>query len=236
MTTSSDKEYKQTKKIKLGLTKMNQDFVELAQFIDETFNVKTLNIIYDVIDKGTRPRLGIILEFGKDKSGFSEQNGFGNYDSSKQKIIAEKFKKIAIEKGFVKNQNLFEMIFTKNTDKYKTDNILVYYSAFEPIAKEEASRKITQEEVNQLKIDLKCQELWEISSFFYYTTFFLYTDEQVKKYENSETKKVWTKKYFDLIKPNDEFGYIKQENFGISLDSKENFDNNYQSNWYYYYK
>ena len=88
----------------------------------------------------------------------------------------------------------------------------------------------------QLKTELNCKDLWEISRCFSGTTFFLFTDEQLKQYENSETRKVWADKYFDLLEPYNEFGYFKRDNFNIYLDSKENFDNNYESNWYYYYK
>lgn len=67
-------------------------------------------------------------------------------------------------------------------------------------------------------------------------TFFLYTDEQVKHYENSDMRKEWANRYFDLLAPYDEFGYFTREKFNIFLDSKENFDTNYSGNWYYYYK
>lgn len=41
---------------------------------------------------------------------------------------------------------------------------------------------------------------------------------------------------FDILKQYDIFKYFERRTFKISLDSKENFDKNYQSNWYYYYK
>ena len=53
----SDKEYIATKQIMLGKANMNPDFVELANFINQTFNVKPINILYDTIDKEKRPRL-----------------------------------------------------------------------------------------------------------------------------------------------------------------------------------
>ena len=54
--------------------------------------------------------------------------------------------------------------------------------------------------------------------------------------QQSEERKDWTKAYFKLLEPYDEFSYFKQDQFKIGLDSKENFDQNYQSNWQYYYK
>jgi len=64
----------------------------------------------------------------------------------------------------------------------------------------------------------------------------LYTDNQVKNYEDTAIKKVSEDKYFKLLKKYDEFGYFKRDFFSTYLDSKENFDANSQSNWYYFYK
>jgi len=87
-----------------------------------------------------------------------------------------------------------------------------------------------------LKKKLDDENLWEISRAFSGVTFFLYTDEQVNCYEHSIMKELWTNNYFSILKPYDQFGYFKRGDFNIYLDSKENFDTNYASNWYYYYK
>jgi hypothetical protein len=63
-----------------------------------------------------------------------------------------------------------------------------------------------------------------------------YTTEQLKKYQDSELHKKWNEQYFDILKKYDEFGYFKRDFYSVFLDSKENFDKNYESNWYYYYK
>ena len=220
----------------LGKEIMNPDFRPLADFIDKTFGVRTINIIYDTIDQGTRPRIGICFEYAHEMQSFNENNGHMNFDSKKQKLIADKFKQTIIDQGIIKKKGLFDFLGKSEVPKYQTDNIWVYYSAFEPIAREEANQSVPQEKVLQLKTELNCKDLWEISKCFSVTTFFLYTDEQVKQYENSETRKIWADKYFDLLEPYNEFGYFKRDKFNVYLDSKQNFDNNYESNWYYYFK
>ncbi|MGN6164554.1 MAG: hypothetical protein ACTHOF_08435 [Flavisolibacter sp.] len=232
----SDKEYKATKQILLGKATMNPDFRKLADYIDQTFGVKTINIIYDTIDKEKRPRLNICFEFERDKQSFNENNGHFNFDSKKQRTIADKFKRTLKEQNIVKEKGLFDFFKKSRAEKYKTDNVWVYYSAFEPIAKIEANENVPQDKVVQLKKELDNNDLWEISRAFSGTTFFVYTDEQVNYYENSEIRKIWADKYFDLLEPYNEFGYFKRNTFNVYLDSKENFDKNYQSNWYYYYK
>ncbi|MBX3241715.1 MAG: hypothetical protein KIT80_12075 [Chitinophagaceae bacterium] len=232
----SDKKYKATKQIMLGKTTMNPDFRQLADFIDQTFDVKTINIIYDTFDKENRPRLNICFEFAQEKDSFNEKKGNINFDNEKQKIIAGKFKQTLKEQKIVKEKGLFDFLTKSQTEKYKTDNVFVYYSAFEPIARIEANENIPQDKVVQLKKELNNNDIWEISRAFSGVTFFLYTEEQLKRYENSDSRKVWADRYFDLLEPYNEFGYFKRDKFNIFLDSKENFDNNYDGNWYYYYK
>lgn len=230
----TDKEYKETKKIMLNKAKMNPDFVELANYIDKTFSVKTINIIYDTFDREKRPRLNICFEFEREKQSFYDN--IGNFNSKKQQVIADKFKKSLKEQKIIREKRFFDFLIKPKNVKYKTDNVWVFFSAFEPIAKIEANESVPQNKIIQLKKELDNEELWEISRAFSGITFFLYTDEQLKRFEKSETRKIWASKYYDILQAYDEFGYFERNNFNIYLDSKENFDNNYDSNWFYYYK
>lgn len=219
MILSTDKEYQSTKQIMLGKEVINPDFNQLAHFIDHSFNIRTINIIYETFEN--QPRLNICFEFENEVEQFYDEGEYLSFDKEKQKAIAEKFKQ-TVTKG--------------NSNKFKTDNAWVYYSAFEPIARSEANESIPQDKIEKLKLDLNCQDLWQISRFASGTTFFVNTGEQLKQYKNNETRRLWADKYFDILEPYDEFGYFVRDNFDILLDSKENFDKNYQSNWYYYYK
>lgn len=231
----SDKEYIATKQIMLGKANMNPDFVELANFINQTFNVKPINILYDTIDKEKRPRLNICFEFEKEKQSFNKNSGNFNFDDKKQKVIADKFRQTLMEQKSGKHKDHFNFL-KKSNEKYKTDNIWVDFSAFEPVARIEANENVPQNKVAQLKEELNNEDLWEISRCFSGITFFLYTDQQVKEYKSSHIRKLWTCRYFDLLEPYNEFGYLKRDKFNVYLDSKENFDNNYASNWFYYYR
>jgi hypothetical protein len=231
----SDKDYKETKQIMLGKKAIKPEFKPLAEWIDKTYGVKTINVFYDTIDKGARPRLEICFEHPREKAVFNGPNGF-NFDSDKQKAIGKKFKETLKEQGLIQESGLLGLFKKPATSKYKTENIWVIYGDFESIARIEANESVPEEKVKALKKELNNEDIWEISRAFSGTTIFLYTDAQVKKYENSEEHKEWTDKYFELLSQYDEFGYFKREFFTIYIDSKENFDNNYESNWYYYYK
>jgi len=222
----SDKEYKHTKKILLGDSKMNPDFIGIARWIDDKYKVKTLNIIYDTIDNGNLPRLQVIFEFEKEAKSF-ERSRFV-YDKKKQDGIARQFKAEMIKKEHIKSR------FYSTKSKYETHNLLVIFSAFEPISMIETNEAIPESSINKLKTEINNPDLWEISRCFARTTFFLYTEKQVEDYEKKGFRQTWSKMYFDLLKDYDKFGYFKLDRFSIYLDSKENFDNNYQGNWFYY--
>lgn len=231
----SDKEYTQTKRIILGTERMKPEFVPLAEWIDKTYDVKTINIIYDTLDNKT-PRVQICFEYEKEKNKFLTHD-ISYFDKSKQKAIGEKFTEIIKQQGLSKNNGSFSNIFGLNKNGiYLTDNVFVIYGAFEPIAKLEATYKITQKQTEEFINSFENKDIWTISIGFTVPTFFMFTDEKVKEYDKPEIKSVWADKYFDFVKPFDEFNYFKRNDIQVYIDSKENFDKNYESNWYYYYK
>ena len=229
----SDKDYKETKQIMLGKKAMKSEFKPLAEWIDKTYGVKTINVFYDTIDKGARPRLEICFEYLREKVAFMDPRGF---NVVRQKAIAKKFEETLKEQGLIQESGFLGFFKKLTTSKYKTENIWVVYGDFESIAKIEANESVPKEKVKALKKEMNNPDIWGISRAFSGTTIFLYKDEQVKKYENSEDHKIWTDKYFELLSQYDHFRYFKKEFFSVYLDSKENFDNNYESNWFYYYK
>jgi hypothetical protein len=218
MVSSGDKEYIETKAIKKGLKHLETPFSELADWIKIKFGIRPLNIIYDILEHNKQPRLQVIFELYKDNISFKAQNGlFPNKD--RQEII----------------QNAFADLI-QEYPKYTAKNLYVIFGTFETIAMQEANGKITNQELDKLKENLKNYNIWEIRRNFSTGIFFFYTEEQLKKNDNNDTKNKLKSDYLKLIKECDEFGYIDGVNFSIKLDSKENFDKNYQSNWFYYYK
>ena len=229
MIMTSDKDYKETKLIKQNKLRMKPEFVELSQWINSKFNVFVLNIFYDYIDdKNKTPRLNIIFEYQNDELKFRDGLN-GNFDSEKQKIIAEKFLEL---KGIkVKKPAFFKSLFGKESS---TGKLFVIFTSFEPIAKDEANSKIPDHEIKKLKNEIGLNEIWEIYRQFSWTTFFFYTEKQVAENSKNGIKENLSKSYFSLLTKYDEFGYFKENTYSILLDSKENFDSNYESSWFYY--
>ena len=161
----SDKDYKETKQIMLGKKVMQPEFKPLAEWIDKTYGVKTINIFYDTIDKGNRPRLEICFEHPKEKAQFNGPNGF-NFDSGKQKAIGKKFKETLKEQGLIPDCGLFGLFKKQAASIYKTENIWVIYGDFESIARIEANESVPEKKVKELKAELDNKDIWEISRAF----------------------------------------------------------------------
>ena len=108
------------------------------------------------------------------------------------------------------------------------------FSAFEYVAKQEAGGNISDRAIQKLKSKLNDRNIWEISNSSGYLTIFYYSESQALK--NTDIIERVRNEFFEIISPYNEFNYFTKDNLFIFLDSKENFDNNYDSNWYYYYK
>jgi len=210
----SDKSYQETKLIKQGKAVINPDFVPLSAWIDKTYNVQTMNIIYDVVAYDKQPRLEIVFEYGRDVAKF-RQAGSSIHQTAIIRVFAAE---------------------VNHTGKYSTENMFVIFDAFASVAIEEAHAHISTFQIEQLQNALRIEALWKISRSdgFGVVTFFFYTDQQVQ--ENMGMKEMLADRYFQLLKEHDEFNYMKRENFNVSLDSKENLDKNYSGSLLYYYR
>lgn len=214
----------------LGKSSMKAEFQPLADWMGTAYDAHPVNIMYDIVE-GKRPRLQICFEFQQEVSIFTDNNT-ALYDRIKQSAIADKFEETLREQGLVQKKGILDFLKSSICPKYLTDDLWVTFSAFEPIAMNEANESIPPDEISALQNEM----IWKIVRSARYVTFFLYTDEQVKENESSAARTEWTNKYFDLLDKYNEFGYFKRAFFSVFLDSKENFDKNYQSNWYYYFK
>ena len=117
-----------------------------------------------------------------------------------------------------------------------TDRLLVIFTGFDRTAIEEANHKIHQNEIDNLKQELASKNVWEIYREFATTTYFFYTDKQIDDYKTDGTTEIMSKQYLDILKKYDEFDYIKSDTYCLGFDSKENFDTNFKSNWFWYSK
>jgi hypothetical protein len=214
----SDPEYQATRQIKRRLTQLATPLDALAAWMGEKWAVTVLNVIYTPRNELHAPRLQVVLEHPKDAELF--RDGF-NFDEEKQRAITSRFVRV---------------ISSQSAHGYDLDGLFVVFSAFSPIARQEADSKITDQDIETLKRRMANGDLWTISRSFGHVTFMFYTDAQAKAYAASGMREAYARQYVALLKPHDEFGYISADGFTVQFDSKQNFDDNHGGNWYYYYK
>jgi hypothetical protein len=235
MITPTDKDYKATKLIMQGKMAMDNEFDALAYWIHKTYKVRPINIIHEMMSgPGGKlmPRLQIIFEYKVNEAIFYDNPASRlNYNKAKQAQIKEQFKKSLTAQRFTLKRFLRDLF-----GRYNTEDLFVIFSSFEPVAKMEANESVTPAEIEQLIKEIGNPHLWKIMNAFTSAFFFFYTNGQLKAHADDGYKQLLADKYFEMLKPHDEFGYFKRNEFSVILDSKENFYNNYQSNWYYYFK
>jgi hypothetical protein len=220
MVVPSDEDYQQTKQLKITGAPLPSPFRELAAWIDATYGVHVLNILHDIIIPHHQPRLRIILETIDHALKFRDAP-YGNYLPTAQNDVRQQFEALLAQHP---------------GHRFALENLFVIFENFESVARVEANARITDEDIRRLKTKLANPDLWEISRCFDGVTFMFYTDAQLQRHRVPSVIDVYAQEYARVVEPYDEFGYLKENGLFIHFDSKENFDTNYQSNWYYYYK
>jgi len=232
LVTSSDKEYKLAKRIKQKKTEIDSGFVPFAKWISEKYEVNVLNITHEITNHDNRIRIGIAVETENDEVKFKESDErWANYSEKIQNEIAEKYLDTCKTLKVLNEKNILGI--TKK-QKPELKNIFVSASAFEPLAKEEANSLIPELKIKELLDELKNKNVWTLSRCFSSATLFVFKDEQKAEIVKSDFFKELENRYFELLKEYDEFNYWKRNEFKIGIDSKQNFDENYESSWFYY--
>ncbi len=234
MINPSDKDYRLTKKVKEGITPINPDFVELADWIHDRYQHRPLNILSDTFGTERRPRLNIVFEYPHEVSTFLKSSG--NFNPGKQAAIRRHFAALMEKRKSAPNQALLHLFNRALEVEDLMEDLLVVFSAFEPVAKEEINGSIPTTEIEALQQNLGNDQIWQIVPAFSTATIFFYTRKQEEEHERNGSREHFTDQYFQLLKRYDRYGYFKREEFMLLFDSKENFDENYDTNWFYYYR
>jgi hypothetical protein len=214
----SDKDYKIAKKIMKGERTISPPYSYLADWIQSKYSVKVLNVSYCKIQPENRPRLSIDLETETDRQLFERTRYC--LDSKKSAAVIKKFKEIA----------------QKASLNLSFENLFVIFSAFEPIARNEANENVPEELSNRLIEAFPQENIWCIQKLFSSLVVFYYTEVEREEAINNGMINQYANYYAKIIESYDEFGYLARSPIIPQIDSKENFDKNYESSWFYYWR
>ena len=237
---STDKLYKLSKEALRG-KKQEIVYEKLIDWTKEEFDIKVIYIDLEIKNKDNQPRLHLILETQKDYQKILIETG---YNPKIQSKIAEKFYELLkIENQKIGNktekslvEKLLLKIGLKGNIKQNFENIWVCYSVFLTVYSTEISTEFTKEKIDNLLKKYKKDNVWEIHMRSFYITIFLEKENQIEESRQNPLFEKLKEEYFEIVKEKDEFGLFKKELINLAFDSKENFDKNYDSSWFYYYK
>lgn len=232
MVTPWDSDYIETKQIRQGKKRLHRAFQELAQWVNETYKVKGLNICYHIDRRGNEKRyqLHVIFEFQHEELLF-RSGVLGNFHTDKQDAVALTFAEICRNR----KPSLLDRLFKPEIIlPAKNLPLRVVFDSFEATTRKEANLMIPDHELRKLQKALNMEQIWTIHRQGDSATFFFYTNTQVSESMKNGMKEQLTQTYFSLLKKYDEFNYFHKETFTIKLDSKENFDTNYEGSWFCY--
>ena len=231
------KTYNDTLSVLRNEKPMSPVYTNLKEYIYEQFGITAINFAYKNFKmkpmgrpkktKNLKCLLSSRDDYNKTIAYKSLDNGDRNHpmmsckiDEYKQALIASKFFELAKQYNCPLHENA-EQIWVTYTDfgAENMDNVIrkVKFSAEKAIVKKFPDVGI-----------------WRIITSFFGVVIFYLNDKQKTENEKNGISVSIQKDYFSMVKEHDEFNFYKEKY--ITFDSKENLDNNYSGNLYYYFK
>lgn len=210
--------YEETKRIKLGELNKSDILDELSNWFKSSLDVDIINFKYKRIKVGKRikHRLTIVTDQKEDYlkmvPGLSERN------HENEQMIVRKFLELTRKYNF------------KIDPRVK--NIFVVFSDFS----KEANTETNSIAFDSFNKDFKRNfpDHYILQPIFDAIIVFFHTDKQVRENSLNGVSEAISDLYFNTLKTFDVCGYITRDNLNITFDSKENLDQNYEGNIYYY--
>lgn len=113
--------------------------------------------------------------------------------------------------------------------------LTVQFDCFEALAVQKAHESISGQRLRDFEQQLQLGDrFWCTASGVEPPVVFVHTDEQAETVRASGLETSWGDLWFALVKPHDEFDYISRDSIEIRVDSKQNFDENFQADWRLY--
>lgn len=231
-----DRAYRRAKQVRQGRLRIPNRFDGFVAEFTSRFDVPPLWLETDHLDHTRepipKPRLEVVIERADDYHKFLTAPY--NFDSKRQVVTAKIFAAHLTHSAL---RSLFKLPRGLPVDYDFAQKMFVAFSDFEPVAIQDVHRSLSKRDRASFDASLGLgNEFWCTQSSFGPPIVFVHTEAQAAALKASELPNRWADTYFALAKKYDEFDYLARDEFFIAVDSKENFDANYASNWYYYFK
>jgi hypothetical protein len=232
-----DRDYLRAKRIKQGQSRVDPAYDAFTERFRLEYGIAPLAVFVDAIGRrhgqGTMPRLCVVLERTDQCRAFRTAPCL--FDIRKQKAVARLFTESFREEDL---RAVLRRPSGEQVAAVCADESFVYFADFEDVAKQEvhalaAASAGLDEFTASLGI---ANQFWCTQRNGGPPIVFVHTDEQARALRASDLPVTWADTYFEIAKRHDDFGYLTRAEITIQVDSKENFETNYSSNWFYYFK
>jgi hypothetical protein len=229
--TPRDPEYLRAKRIRQGRARVEAVYDAFVERFQLEYGISPLAVFADALPRprgqGRTPRLTVVLERTSERGAFHTAPYVA--DRRKQKAVAR------LLTGSLQELDL-QAVF--GLAGVSAEDVFVYFADFEDVAKQEVHDMATAgAELDTFTTSLGLgDQFWCSQRFSGPPIVFVRTDEQARAIRASDLPAKWADECFRIAARHDEFGYLTRAEIVIRVDSKENFDANYSSNWYYYFK
>lgn len=232
----SDPDYLRAKKIKQGAARLDPAYDRFVERFHAHYGIAPLTISLDSIGRprseGKTPRLAVVLERTTQYRSFL-MSPF-NYDKTKQREIAHLLTATVASRTL---REQFDLPHWLPGRAPQSAEIFVCFEDFEKVAKDEVHDLTERADRERFESSLGIgDQFWCTQRFSGPPIVFVHTDQQAEALRTSSLPDRWADSYYEIAKPHDEFGYLDRAEVAIMIDSRENFENNYEGNWYYYFK
>ena len=119
----------------------------------------------------------------------------------------------------------------------RADDVFLLFRDFETVAKRDAHAQVAGPELDAFVASLELGDrFWRTNRRSGPPIVFVQTKAQAEELSTASTARRWADLYWPYVKAHDEFGSLRREEITVPVDSRENFEEGYEGNWYYYFK
>jgi hypothetical protein len=230
---SGDQTYAHSSEAKRGLLMIPEVLELFAKRVEARYGTKPLWIETDrVVTAGpnnVRRRIDLVFERTADFKGFLTDTF--TFSTVRRETLAADFMETV-------SPSLWSSLFQLPHGKHWSEGLFICFSDFQPAACEAAHTAVPLADIDEMARQIGFGDCyWQSSRLWSAPTVFLYTDAQVRRFSSDQDFRTrLDDAYFDLAAAHDEFHVLERRRTFVSIDSKQNFDEKFDSNWHYYWK
>ena len=217
-------------RVKRGEAALPQRWAPFVAAFRRRFGIGPMWVELDEVStSGRRSRLTVVLERTAEDAEFSPRAFTPNRSAERsvRRLLQRTYPSLRRSGGLTG-------VLSGPVDFY---SLFVVFADFERLAIEQAHTAVTPREVKGLEERLNLGDrFWCTSRFWGPPVVFVFTESEAAHLRDSGETVRFADLWYAAAKGHDEFGYLSRDAVSVRVDSKENFDLNYASNWYYYFK